>query len=82
AIFAGFIYYILLAIGMMRLKHQGKIHRGVYGYPVVPVLFICCAGGLLLNTLYTQPKESMFGLILIGSGLIFYRLLRQPKGKM
>jgi APA family basic amino acid/polyamine antiporter len=72
AIFAGFIYYILLAIGMMRLKQQGRISSGVYGYPVVPVLFMLCAGGLLLNTLYTQPRESLFGLLLIGSGLILF----------
>jgi len=44
----------------------------VWGYPVVPALFV--AGGLFLvvNTLIEKPVESIAGLILLVPGLFFY----------
>lgn len=42
------------------------------GYPVVPVLFLLGAGILEISTLWTKPRESVAGILLILLGLPFY----------
>ena len=51
-----------------------------FGYPVVPILFLLVAGWLLLNTIWTSPKQSFFGIFLILLGLpVYYYLTRINK---
>ena len=47
-----------------------------FGYPIVPLLFIAVAGWLIVNTLLTNPLESVTGTILILLGLPIYFLNR------
>ena len=42
------------------------------GYPVVPLLFLAGATVLEITTLWTKPRESIAGIILILMGLPFY----------
>jgi APA family basic amino acid/polyamine antiporter len=42
------------------------------GYPVVPVLFLIGATILEFSTLWTKPRESIAGILLILLGLPFY----------
>jgi hypothetical protein len=44
------------------------------------VIFIACAFLLIINTLWTAPKESLAGLGLIAAGIPVYFLLRK-RGK-
>jgi APA family basic amino acid/polyamine antiporter len=44
----------------------------VLGYPLVPVLFVIVAIGLLYSTLLTSPRESGIGFSIIVAGLPFY----------
>jgi APA family basic amino acid/polyamine antiporter len=44
----------------------------VWGYPLVPIVFVLVAGALLYATLRESPRESGMGLGLIGMGLPFY----------
>jgi APA family basic amino acid/polyamine antiporter len=43
-----------------------------FGYPVIPLLFLAGAIVLEISTLWTKPRESIAGIILILLGLPFY----------
>ena len=71
-IFSSYLFFGLTAVGLIKMKAQKRITRKVIGYPVVPVIVIVFTLILLINTLITQPRESMLGLILMGAGVPFY----------
>jgi len=43
-----------------------------FGYPVIPVVFVLSALGLVISTLFNSPRESLLGLALVLIGLPFY----------
>jgi APA family basic amino acid/polyamine antiporter len=43
-----------------------------FGYPVVPVVFVLSALGLVISTFFNSPRESLLGLVLVLIGLPFY----------
>lgn len=49
------------------------------GYPVVPLIFIVMIAWLAFNTIQTNPVESIFGILLIFSGLPLYFYFRYKK---
>jgi len=49
----------------------------VWGYPVVPALFILACGLLVVNTLSERPLESLWGLGLVALGLPAYAYWRR-----
>ncbi len=71
-VFAGFLFYGLLAVGLMMMRKNGKVKAVRIGYPIVPLLFILSSALLLLNTLYTQPLQALSGLGLMLSGVPFF----------
>jgi APA family basic amino acid/polyamine antiporter len=42
------------------------------GYPIVPLLFLAGATVLEISTLWTKPRQSIAGILLILIGLPFY----------
>lgn len=71
-IFAIFIFYGATSLGVFILrKKMPDAHRPykVWGYPVVPAIFIVFCIGLLVNTFVTQPREAIFGLLLMLTGV-------------
>ncbi len=71
-IFSGFFFYVLLAWALIKMKRNGTIKTKVIGYPVVPVFIIFFALALLINTIYIQPKQTLFGIGLMLTGVPFY----------
>jgi APA family basic amino acid/polyamine antiporter len=74
-VFAIFFYYGLTTLGVFILrKKMPDAHRPykVWGYPVVPALFILFCIALIINTIITQPREAIFGLVLMLSGVPMY----------
>jgi APA family basic amino acid/polyamine antiporter len=74
-IFAGMIFYAATTAAVLVLRKKQPEARRPYktlGYPVVPLLFIMVAVWLLINTLSTNPVESVAGLGLIALGLPVY----------
>jgi len=55
------------------------VHRPykVWGYPVVPAIFIIFCIGLFFNTIITRPREAAIGLTLILTGIPVYFLFRR-----
>lgn len=90
-IFASFIAYGSGAAGLLYMKMKGKlvtnpvdgttqrikITAKVIGYPVIPILFLLVAIGLVLNTLITMRNESMVGLSFIAIGIPVYYIVKK-----
>ena len=79
-IFAVYIFYGATATGVFILRRRmPDAHRPyrVWGYPVVPAIFILFCVGLFFNTIITQPREALIGLALIAAGIPAYFLFRR-----
>lgn len=79
-IFAVFIFYGATTLGVFILRRRmPDVYRPykVWGYPVVPAIFILFCVGLFLNTIITRPREAAIGMILILAGIPVYFLLKR-----
>jgi basic amino acid/polyamine antiporter, APA family len=83
-IFAVFIFYGATTLGVFILRRRmPEVHRPykVWGYPVVPAIFILFCIGLFFNTIITRPREAAIGLILIFSGIPVYFFMKRKYSK-
>jgi basic amino acid/polyamine antiporter, APA family len=83
-IFAVFIFYGATSLAVFILRKRmpdAKRPYKVWGYPVVPAIFIIFCVVLVFNTILTRPREAIFGLTLIFSGLPVYWYLNRRKEK-
>jgi basic amino acid/polyamine antiporter, APA family len=74
-IFAAFFFYGATALGVFVLRYQApELERPykVWGYPIVPALFIVFCITLIVITLITHPREAGIGLVLMFTGVPFY----------
>lgn len=83
-VFAGWLFYALCGISVWifrkKLPNAERAYK-VWGYPIIPIIFVGCAGLLLVNTLMTSPKESMIGLVIIAIGWPSYKFYFSKKIK-
>lgn len=74
-VFASFIVYGATAMGVFVLRYKmpdtPRPYK-VWGYPVVPAVFILFCITLILITIMSKPREALLGLGLIVSGIPFY----------
>jgi APA family basic amino acid/polyamine antiporter len=81
-IFSEFLFYALCTAGVFvlrrRLPDLPRPYR-TWGYPVAPALFVVLAVCLLANTFWQQRADSMWGVVLIGSGIPAYFLWKTWK---
>jgi APA family basic amino acid/polyamine antiporter len=83
AIFALTLFYALVAASVFifrrRLPEAERKYR-VWGYPVVPILFVIVCVWLIIQTISNTPRQTGIGLFLILLGLPVYYLLdrRRP----
>ena len=83
-IFAVFIFYGATTLGVFILRRKmPDAHRPykVWGYPVVPAIFILFCVGLIFNTISTRPREAGIGMILILTGIPVYFFLQRRYSK-
>lgn len=77
-IFASIVFHAATAAAVFVLRRRRpdlpRPYR-VWGYPVVPALFILACLLLIWNTLDQSPVESLFGLGIVALGLPVYGLL-------
>jgi len=79
-IFAVFIFYGATSLGVFILRRRmPDVHRPykVWGYPVVPAIFILFCIGLIFNTIIIKPREAAIGMTLILAGIPVYFFLRR-----
>jgi basic amino acid/polyamine antiporter, APA family len=75
-VFPSWILYGMAAASVLVLRNklpEMKRPYRVWGYPVVPLLFVGVTVVLLYSTLVTSPRESGIGLAIIAAGWPFYR---------
>jgi len=81
-IFAVFLFYGATSLGVFILRRKmpdtPRPYK-VWGYPVVPAIFIVFCLILFFNTILTRPREAIIGLTLIFSGLPVYWYLQRRK---
>ena len=53
----------------------------VWGYPVVPAIYILFCAYLVFNTINTRPREAAIGLILILAGIPVFLFLQRKYAK-
>jgi len=85
-IFVAWIFYALggAAVFILR-RRQPDLERPykVWGYPVVPLLFVLMASLIVLNTIFNDFKNSFWGLVVVFSGLpAYFYWSRKEAGKM
>jgi APA family basic amino acid/polyamine antiporter len=84
-VFAAVVFHVLTGAAVFVLRRRDPPDRDeaasgyrVWGYPVVPVLFILASTVLVANTLVERPVESLLGLGLVLLGVPAY--LRWRRG--
>jgi APA family basic amino acid/polyamine antiporter len=83
-IFAVFIFYGATSLGVFILRRRmPDVYRPykVWGYPIVPAIFILFCIGLFFNTIITRPREAAMGMILILSGIPVYFFMQKKYSK-
>jgi basic amino acid/polyamine antiporter, APA family len=78
-IFAVFIFYGATSLGVFILRRRmPDAYRPykVWGYPLVPAIFIIFCICLFFNTIIARPREAAIGMTLILSGIPVYYLLQ------
>jgi len=75
-VYTEWIFFGLMAIGLFLFRKRPGIVRGykIWGYPLVPALFIAASLAIVANQIVSDPGESLFGLSLVLSGLPIYYL--------
>ncbi len=78
AIFALTLFYILVASSIFifrkRMPDAERPYR-VWGYPVVPIVFLIVSTWVIVQTIINTPRQSAIGVFLILLGLPVYYLL-------
>jgi APA family basic amino acid/polyamine antiporter len=74
-IFAVFIYYGATTLGVFILRRKmpdAPRPYKVWGYPVVPAIVIIFCAVLIINTLFSRPREAAIGVVLMLTGVPMY----------
>ena len=82
-IFSAVIFWVITVMGVFTLrKKQPDLPRPykTWGYPVTPIIFIVACIGILINTLFESPVESLAGLGITAIGIPVYLYWRRKHG--
>ena len=76
-VYTEWIFFALMAVGLFRLraraadKHYHPAYH-VWGYPVVPIVFVAASTYIVVNQLVSDPANARTGLLLVAAGLPVY----------
>jgi APA family basic amino acid/polyamine antiporter len=75
-VYTDWMFFALMAVGLMRLRARSSYSPAyrVWGYPLVPIIFIVSSAAIVVNQLATDPVEGAIGLLLVGIGWPVYAL--------
>jgi len=83
-IYTEWIFFGLIAAGLFLLRRRGgyEPRYRVWGFPLVPAIFVISTALIVGNQIVSEPGESAFGLLLVLVGLpVYYIWLRGRGGK-
>jgi basic amino acid/polyamine antiporter, APA family len=82
-VFAVVMFYMLTIVGLFVLRfrrpHMERPYR-VFGYPVLPAMYLLLAGSLEVQLLRYKPQYTWPGLVIILSGVPVYWLWQKSRG--
>ena len=84
-IFIVFFFYGATALGVfiMRIREPNRERTyKVWGYPVVPAIFVLFCVSLIIITCFTNPREAGLGFVLVLTGIPFYLYWNRKSAKM
>lgn len=75
-IFTEWIFFALMAGGIFLLRRRADYTPAyrVWGYPIVPLIFVVASAAIVINRLVSEPVDSAIGLALVGAGAPAYYL--------
>ena len=78
-VFTEWIFFGLMVIAIFRLRRRSSYAPAfrVWGYPVVPALFVMACVTIVCNQILAAPRESVVGLLFVVTGWPIYYLFRQ-----
>jgi basic amino acid/polyamine antiporter, APA family len=84
-IFAEWTFYMLATAGIFVLRRREPALERPYrtwGYPVVPAIFVILAAMLLINTFVERRNDSLWGLLLVATGIPAYYLYKLRRSRL
>jgi len=68
------LFYGLGGVAVFVLRRRPGLERPyrVWGYPIVPLVFCAFAAALVVNTIWTDPRDSLIGCALLATALPAY----------
>jgi APA family basic amino acid/polyamine antiporter len=82
-VFTALIFNVAGGLAVFRLRRlRPDLRRPyrVWGYPVIPAIFVLSTGLLVVNTLIERPAESMVGVLLLLLGVPVFLYRSRAKG--
>jgi len=75
-VYTEWIFFAFMAFGLFLLRRRPNIIRQykIWGYPVVPAVFIISSLAIVANQVISDPRESVIGLSIIFAGIPVYLL--------
>ena len=75
-VYTEWLFFALMAGGVFRLRARADYHPAyrVWGYPVVPIIFILSSTYIVGNQIVAEPVPSLTGLAFVAAGLPVYWL--------
>jgi APA family basic amino acid/polyamine antiporter len=81
-VFIGWIFYALgaAAVIALRIKRPDAVRPfRVPFYPLTPVLFVLAGAVIVINTVYTQPRDSAIGIAVVLAGAPAYLIWQRRR---
>jgi len=73
-VYTEWIFFALMAAGLFRLRGRAAYRPAyrVWGYPVIPIVFVLASAYIVVNQLVSDPANARTGLLLVVAGLPVY----------
>jgi len=80
-IYTEWIFFGLMALGLFILRRRKDLSRdySVWGYPIVPAIFVLSSFAIVINQILSDVTESALGLLLVLVGLPVYYFWARKK---
>ena len=80
-VYTEWIFFALVAASLVLLRHRPTYAPRflMWGYPVLPALFVVASVTIVVNQIVSEPVESAIGMALVLSGVpVYYLWARRP----